>query len=1781
MIAFGQAPNLGTSGSFALFTAAGAFSNGGSSIVKGDIGTNVGAFTDFPPGTVIGQIHTADAVSAQAATDVGLAYSQLVGLTCGGVIGTTLGAGQILTPKIYCLGAASSLTGDLILDGQGNPGSVFIFQIDGALSTSTLSRVILTNSASLCNVYWQVNGAFSLGQGATFVGTVVANGAINLLEGSSLDGRGLSREGAISMSNNAVTGAGASASVISAASTTTFCAGGSVILSGNKFGTWSNGSTAASITVTTGGDYYVTNSGLCESATSNHITVIVNPLPTASVITSGSTAICAGSSMVLSGNIGGTWSTGATSPTITVSTAGDYFVTNTNACGDVVSNHLIISINPLPTASVISSGGGVTAICVGSSVVLSGNSDGTWSTGATTPTITVTTAGDYFVTNTNTCGDAVSNHILVSINPLPICQITGAETVCSGQSTELCASGGSTYSWSTGASGSCISVNASGTYTVTVTDANGCISTCDKTISTSPLPIASVISAGGATAICAGTSVVLSGNSGGTWNNGATSPTITVTTAGDYSVTNTNTCGDVVSNHILISINPLPICQITGVETVCPGQTAELCASGGSSYLWSTSASTSCITVNATGTYTVTVTDANGCVSICSKAVAVGLETTCQITGNDAICAGQSTQLCVPAGSVGYLWSTGATTSCIFALTATTYSVTVTNVGGCTSICSKTISTSVAPVASVLTAGGATAICAGTSVVLSGNNGGTWSTGATTPSISVTTAGDYFVTNTNTCGDAVSNHILVSINPLPICQITGVETVCFGQSSELCASGGSTYLWSTGASTSCLTVNATGTYTVTVTDANGCKSTCSKTVTVGLEPTCQITGNDAICAGQSTPLCVPSGAAGYLWSTGATTSCIVALTATIYSVTVTNVGGCISICSKTISTSTSPVASVLTAGTTAICAGSSVVISGNSGGTWSTGATTPSITVTTAGDYFVTNSNACGDAVSNHILVNVDPLPICLITGSEAICPGQSAELCASGGSSYLWSTGASTSCLTVNATGTYTVTVTDANGCKSVCSKAVTVLVETTCQITGNGTICAGQSTQLCVPSGSAGYLWSTGATTNCIDVNRAGKYSVTITNGGCTSTCSKTIVVSKIAACQMTSSGSICPDQPTVFCVPSGAVSYLWNTGAKTNCIEVENEGTYAVTVTNANGCVSTCEKAITASEPLYCMITGNNSICEEGQSTELCVPAGSSSYLWSTGATTNCISISRAGSYFVTVTNSLGCTSTCSKTVTISTPANCLIAGNTFICEEGQITRLCAPEGAVSYLWSTGETTTCIDANKTGRYSVLATYAGGCISRCSTTVTLVSQINCLITGENTFCRGGQFTQLCAPVGALSYLWSTGEKTTCINAKSAKTYAVTLTYPGGCFIICSKTIKVDTQACVITGKDVICQDGQKVQLCAPLGAMDYWWSTGESTQCIEVSSVGTYAITLTNSVGCTSMCSKTISLSPAFNCDITGPSTICEGVTAQLCVTTKGVTYLWSNGSTTSCIDVVKQGTYAVTITNADGCTSTCSKMLRVAPVPKCEITGNLDICIGQTTQLCAPTNAGRYLWSNGSVNQCITVRKAGIYSVTITNSNGCKSTCSATVIISSPPECQVTGTFIINQGQSTRLCAPTGIANYLWSTGSTEQCIEVRKAGWYCVTLTSSIGCVSACSKTVTMVAGGIASDIALPSSNSFEPVASNISILIYPNPLTSTAKIEFLNTGPGAHLVIDLCTLTGLKIKTLFEGNVEQNVPYNTEVNAENLAGGVYYCRVLSGNQLINRKLIVIK
>ena len=202
---FGQVPDLGAASDFALFTVTGAFGNTGASTISGDIGSNSENVIGFPPGVVVGTIHNPpDGTTALAATAVASAYVYLSGITCGTVLGTPFGNGQTLVPDVYCLTTASTLNGELILDGGDDPNALFIFKINGALSTNSSSKITLINKASLCNVYWQIGGQLELDDGSVFRGTALVNGAIHLLGNSSLLGRGLSKAGAISTSNNVV-----------------------------------------------------------------------------------------------------------------------------------------------------------------------------------------------------------------------------------------------------------------------------------------------------------------------------------------------------------------------------------------------------------------------------------------------------------------------------------------------------------------------------------------------------------------------------------------------------------------------------------------------------------------------------------------------------------------------------------------------------------------------------------------------------------------------------------------------------------------------------------------------------------------------------------------------------------------------------------------------------------------------------------------------------------------------------------------------------------------------------------------------------------------------------------------------------------------------------------------------------------------------------------------------------------------------------------------------------------------------------------------------------------------------------------------------------------------------------------------------------------------------------------------------------------------------------------------------------------------------------------------
>jgi hypothetical protein len=195
---------LGTAADFAVLAGT-TVTNTGPTVVNGDLGVSPGsAVTGFPPGVVNGTIHAADATAAQAQLDLTAAYNDAASRTPTGPLPAAIG-GLTFTPGVYNAPAAVGLTGTVTLDAQGDPNAVFIFQIGSALTTASGSVVNLINGAQACNVFWQVGSSATLGTGSTFAGNILALTSITVTTGTTVDGRTLARNGAVTLDTNTIT----------------------------------------------------------------------------------------------------------------------------------------------------------------------------------------------------------------------------------------------------------------------------------------------------------------------------------------------------------------------------------------------------------------------------------------------------------------------------------------------------------------------------------------------------------------------------------------------------------------------------------------------------------------------------------------------------------------------------------------------------------------------------------------------------------------------------------------------------------------------------------------------------------------------------------------------------------------------------------------------------------------------------------------------------------------------------------------------------------------------------------------------------------------------------------------------------------------------------------------------------------------------------------------------------------------------------------------------------------------------------------------------------------------------------------------------------------------------------------------------------------------------------------------------------------------------------------------------------------------------------------------
>ena len=197
---------LGSAASFEVLGGS-TVTNTGASVIAGDLGVAPGTtITGFPPGLVTdgGVTHAGDALALQAQSDVALAYNSSAGQPCNiHLDGQELG-GKTLTPDVYCFSSLAQLTGQLVLDAQGNTAAVWIIQIPGGLSTASNSSVVVTNGGGVCNVFWIVGESATIGAGSSFAGNILALTSITLATGANLSGRALARNGAVTLDTNTI-----------------------------------------------------------------------------------------------------------------------------------------------------------------------------------------------------------------------------------------------------------------------------------------------------------------------------------------------------------------------------------------------------------------------------------------------------------------------------------------------------------------------------------------------------------------------------------------------------------------------------------------------------------------------------------------------------------------------------------------------------------------------------------------------------------------------------------------------------------------------------------------------------------------------------------------------------------------------------------------------------------------------------------------------------------------------------------------------------------------------------------------------------------------------------------------------------------------------------------------------------------------------------------------------------------------------------------------------------------------------------------------------------------------------------------------------------------------------------------------------------------------------------------------------------------------------------------------------------------------------------------------
>ncbi|MCW5920897.1 MAG: gliding motility-associated C-terminal domain-containing protein [Saprospiraceae bacterium] len=1466
------------------------------------------------------------------------------------------------------------------------------------------------------------------------------------------------------------------------------------------------------------------------------------------------------------------WSNGATTEDLSNIPAGSYTVTITEATGctreftaTVNDNIVNLNITANVTANTTCNGGnGAIDVSVNPPP---GNYTYQWSNGATTQDINNLEPGAYTITVT--AGPTCSNTATFNVGNNPNQpNVTGTTTQSTCEldngSININVSGGVPpylFTWSNGSTSEDLNNIPAGSYSVTVTGANGCTQVGNFTVGNNN-PTFNINANITANTTCIGGNGAINlnvtpanPNYTYTWSNGATTPNLSNLEPGSYTVTVSAGGACTQTNTFTIPNNPNnPNINPNVIPSTCELSNGSISISvtGGVSpytFQWSNGSSSQNLSNIPAGSYTLTVTGANGCSSVANINVNNNnppitingtpvANTTCS-GGNGSI----SISVAPPNPNYTYTWSNGATTPNINNLPPGTYTVTVNAGGACTQTASFTVADN--PNLPVINITPVSSTCdqsnGGINLSVSGGvmpYTFSWTNGATTQNLVNIPAGFYGVTVTGANGCTASTGVNVS-NENPLITVNGnviANTLCNGNgngsiTTSVAPPGVYTYSWSNGATTPSISNLVQGTYTVTVTGSGSCSQIASFTIpenpngpTINGNPTsstCDLSngGINITVSGAVPPYT-------YQWSSGQTTQNINNVPAGSYSVTVTGANGCTNVANFDIGNNNPPINVTGNATINTVCVGGNGAITlnvtppalGPYTYQWSSGQTTQNINGLPGGTYTVTvqGQGSCFQTATFDV-IDQPNVPIIFVEYKFATCglSNGGIDLTVSSGVppyTYQWSSGQTTQDLNNVPPDFYSVTVTSANGCTSETSGDLpddiidiiingTVLNKTSCT-TNNGRI----TLQLNPAPPTSSIQWSNGAFTPVLNNLAAGSYTVTVTVG----TCSKTATFVVLDESQVPSlTHAVTPATCGVsngsidLTVTGGQapVTFAWSNGATTEDLNNLPPGNYAVTVSAAGNCSAVSSITIPSNDVVINLsgtaVENTSCLTPNGSITLNVTPAGNYTYNWSNSANTPNISNLAPGSYSVTVSTGLTCSATASFNIANNATApNLAAAATPSICGLNNGSASANPTGGMppyTFSWSNSGNTNQINDLAQGNYSVTVTGANGCSSTATANV-VNNNVALNVTGvisENTSCTtgNGAVNISVSPAGNYTYNWSNSATTEDLNNLNGGSYTVTVSAGGSCSSTATFTVTNNTQNPIITPTVTpsICSNdngGIDLNISGASAPYTFVWSNGATTEDLANIFSGNYSVTVTASNGCTATTtlnvpnnSSTFSLggsaTPVTNCATPNGS-------VNLVITPPGNFIIeWSNNATSEDLSNVPPGTYTVSVTDpaGTGCTATASFIVDDnTTLPTASQTVTPEVCDLENGGVDLNVNGGTapytYNWSNNATTQDLNNVAADTYTVTVTDANNCTTTATATVpdnsitfsIAGSTSPNTICGT---SNGSIDLTVTPVGVYTYNWSNNATSQNLNGLVGGNYSVTVSAGGSCTSVAS------------------------------------------------------------------------------------------------------------------